>query len=643
MNSPDLRSPAQGAFLDGDGATFRVWAPHLDRLALDIEGHATIAMTRDAGGFFSTHLDRLSSGALYGYRLPDGRLLPDPVSRFQPGSVHERSMLVAPHLDFEFRHDATESRAGSGTESDMRAGAPSRAASSSESESSSAAIATGDHAPLDLIFYELHVGTFTQAGTLDAAIAELPRLVELGITAIELMPLCAFDGERGWGYDGVQPFAVHRAYGGPWALARFVDAAHALGLSVFLDAVYNHFGPSGCYLRTFAPYFTDGATTPWGEALDFTARPVRDLVLDSALFWLRTFHLDGLRLDAVHAIIDPSDKHILQELAETMAALPAHAWPLGRRPLLIAESNLNSARLVRPIDQGGFGLDAQWSDDFHHALHALLTGERGGYYEDYGTLDDLARAFRDGQTFTGQFSRLRQANYGDPTDGLETCQFVVASQNHDQVGNRARGERLPALVGTEALQLASAAVLLSPFVPLLFMGEEYGESAPFLYFTGFPDPELGRAVTEGRRREFSRFEWQGDIPDPQDLATFERSKLHPEERFLGAGQTLWDWYRALLSLRRSFVGFASSPVESTQVEQVDGALVVTREIGVNVDGGERRWTKLLLNFADGPTQVDLGEGDWHVRIDSHGTSRAVRSSLCLQRYQAIFLELAGGF
>ncbi len=606
QSSQDVRCPPQGAFLDASGASFCVWAPFAERLALDIEGRAPIPMRPSVPGFFEARLDRRAgarAGLRYGYRLPDGRLLPDPAARFLPGSVHERAELV--EGDFAFAHDGF-----------------------------------AGHALEDLIFYELHVGTFTPAGTLDAAIAELPRLAELGITAVELMPVCAFDGERGWGYDGVQPYSVHRAYGGPWALARFVDAAHALGLSVFLDVVYNHFGPSGCYLRSFGPYFTGRVDTPWGEAIDFSVPAVRRYAIESALYFLRTFHLDGLRLDAVHAISDPSPVHVLQELAEEVAAEPA--WPRGCRPLLIAESNLNSARLVRPRAEGGFGLDAQWSDDFHHALHALLTGERDGYYRDYGALGDLARAFRDGQAFTGQFSELRQAPYGEPTDGLWTRNFVVALQNHDQVGNRARGERIGALVDLEAQRLAAAAVLLSPFLPLLFMGESYGEPAPFLYFTGFPDAALGRAVTEGRRREFSRFRWQGEVPDPQDVATFERSKLRPEARAGGAGAALWNWYRALIAVRRSFAGFAAAAVGQVQVDQRGGALAVTRAI-------DRRETKLLLNFHSGPSDVELGEGLWQVRIDSHAPEaapqgpapRVLQGAIRLARCQALFLERRG--
>lgn len=602
----DACCPAQGAFLDEAGISFCVWGPFLDHLALDIEGRAPIPMRSIAPGFWGARLDRRSEGGCvglrYGYRLPDGRLLPDPAARFLPGTVHERAMVV--EGTFDFAHD-------------------------------------GFARPSidELILYEIHVGTFTREGTLDAAIAELPRLVELGITAVELMPVCAFDGERGWGYDGVQPYSVHRAYGGPRALARFVDAAHALGIGVFLDVVYNHFGPSGCYLRSFGPYFTDRVDTPWGEAIDFTIPAVRRYVIESALYFLRAFHLDGLRLDAVHAIRDPSPKHILRELAEAVAAVPD--WPGKRRPILIAESNLNSARLVRPVTSGGFGLDAQWSDDFHHALHALLTGEREGYYRDYGSIDDLARAFRDGQTFTGQFSELRQAPYGESTEGLLTRNFVVALQNHDQVGNRARGERIGALVDVETLRLAAAAVLLSPFIPLLFMGESYGEEAPFLYFTGFPDEALGRAVTRGRRREFSRFQWQGPIPDPQDVATFERSRIAPDARSKGAGRELWDWYRRLIAVRRDLAGFASAAIGQAQVAQVDGALVVTRRI----DGVQ---TKLLLNFAREPVGIDLDGDDWQVRLDSHAPdveagdgavgSRPCAARLSLRGRQVMFLQ-----
>ena len=602
--------PPQGAFPDETGVTFRVWAPFVDRLDLDVEGRPLHAMRPLARGFFEARLDRVKDaagvGLRYGYRLPDGRLLPDPAARYLPDSVHGRAMVV--ENSFDFAHD-------------------------------------GDfcgHALEELIFYELHVGTFTPEGTLDSAIAALPRLVELGVTAVELMPVSAFDGDRGWGYDGVQPYSVHRAYGGPWALARFVDAAHALGLSVFLDVVYNHFGPSGCYLRALGPYFTSRADTPWGEAIDFSRPEVRRFAIDSALYFLRAFHLDGLRLDAVHAIVDTSEKHVLRELSEAVASVPD--WPRGARPLLIAESNLNSARLVRPIAEGGLGLDAEWSDDFHHALHALLTGEREGYYCDFGALSDLAAAFRHGQTFTGQFSKLRGAPHGESTAGLLTRRFVVALQNHDQVGNRARGERIDALIDAQSHRLAAAAVLLSPFLPLLFMGESYGERAPFLFFTGFDDEELGRAVTQGRRREFARFEWQGEVPDPQDLSTFAQSRIHPEARACGEGRAMWAWYRRLIRARRSFgAGFAAGRVDETKVDEVGGALVVSRAI----DGVA---TALLLNFADTSVDIALQSGAWEVRLDSHDggdeldeAARApamVRDGLRLLPRQALFLVRA---
>ncbi|MGH7748223.1 MAG: malto-oligosyltrehalose trehalohydrolase, partial [Candidatus Dormibacteria bacterium] len=355
----------------------------------------------------------------------------------------------------------------------------------------------------DAVLYELHVGTFTPQGTFDAAAARLGHLVELGVTAVEIMPVAEFPGDRGWGYDGVNLFAPHHAYGGPDGLRRLVDACHAHGLAAVLDVVYNHLGPDGNYLGAFGPYFTDRYRTPWGEAINLDGRQsdeVRAFVVDNALMWLRDYHLDGLRLDAVHAILDTSAVHILEELAGRVRALEAE---LGRRLWLIAESDLNDPRLVRDPDRGGYGLDAQWTDDVHHALHAVLTGERTGYYADYGRVEDVAQALRHAFVLDGRYSRYRERRFGRPIGDLGGAHFVVCLQNHDQVGNRATGDRISATLSPGLLACGAALVLCSPYTPMIFMGEEWGAATPFQFFSHMPDSALREAIRDGRYAEFA--------------------------------------------------------------------------------------------------------------------------------------------
>jgi maltooligosyltrehalose trehalohydrolase len=379
--------------------------------------------------------------------------------------------------------------------------------------------------PASLI-YELHVGTFSPEGTFDGVRAKLDHLVDLGVDAIELMPVAEFPGERGWGYDGVDLFAPHHTYGGPEGLARLVDACHARGVGVILDVVYNHLGPAGNFLERFGPYFTSAYATPWGKAINFdgpNSGPVRDFFCDNALFWLEDYHIDALRLDAIHAILDTSAKHILEELAERVDKLSSR---LGRHLHLIAESDLNDPKIIRSRDAGGYGIDAQWSDDFHHALHAILTGERQGYYADFGSLADLASALTRGFVYGGRYSASRRRVHGRPLGGVPLGRLLGYMQTHDQVGNRAMGERSSALMNSSKLKIGAALVFVSPFVPMLFQGEEWAASSPFLYFTDHRDAELGRAVSEGRRREFATFGWRPqEIPDPQAAETFARSKL----------------------------------------------------------------------------------------------------------------------
>jgi maltooligosyltrehalose trehalohydrolase len=405
-------------------------------------------------------------GTRYFYRLDGNTERPDPASKFQPEGVHGPSQVIDPHFVWEELHWS---------------GIP------------------FSH----YVLYELHVGTFTAQGTFDAIVPHLDELKDLGITSIEIMPVAQFPGDRNWGYDGVYPGAVQNSYGGPEGLKRLIDACHQRGLAVTLDVVYNHLGPEGNYLCDFGPYFTDRYHTPWGAAINFDgpdSDAVRRFFIENALSWVTEFRLDALRLDAVHGIFDFSALHFLQELA---AAVHEQAERLNRRIYVIAESDLNDVRLVSSPELGGYGLDAQWNDDFHHALHTLLTGERTGYYEDFGRIQDLAKAFAEGFVYSGAYSPARRRRHGNTSKDLAADRFVVCAQNHDQVGNRLKGDRLSALVSFEGLKLAAAVVLLSPFIPLLFMGEEYGETAPFPYFVSHSDPDLIEVVRRGRRAEFA--------------------------------------------------------------------------------------------------------------------------------------------
>lgn len=492
----------------------RVWAPTAHDVQLDL-GTNRLPMVRAEGGWWTVETPRVRPGVDYAFVLDGAEPpLPDPRSQSQPHGVHGRSRIVD-HSTFKW--------------SDKGWNAP-----------------AFDSA----IVYEMQVGTFTPAGSFDAAIDRLGHLTDLGITHVELMPVVEFSGNRGWGYDGVDIFAPHHAYGGPEALKRLIDACHARGLAVLLDVVYNHFGPSGNYLSRFGPYLTHRYATPWGDAINFDERgsdEVRRLFCDNALMWLRDYHFDGLRIDAVHAIVDASAIHFLEQLACEVAMLERE---LGRRLILIAESDLNDPRLVRARELGGFGLDAQWSDDFHHALHSVLTGESAGYYADFGSIADLAKALRQAWVYDGRFSNFRGRRHGRSPAGLSGYRFLGYAQTHDQVGNRATGDRSSHLMSIGRLKIAAALVLTSPFVPMLFQGEEWGASTPFLYFTGHEDPDLAHAVSAGRKREFAAFGWDPErIPDPQEIETFERSKLNWEELSQEPHRDILDWHRELIRLR----------------------------------------------------------------------------------------------
>jgi maltooligosyltrehalose trehalohydrolase len=502
---------------DDHTARFDVWAPRAERIAVrlsDARGRTDHPLARRGDGSFHGTVKAAPVGTDYFYVIDGARERPDPVSRHQPFGVHGPSRVVDPH-GFQWS-DAGWRGVG------MR----------------------------DLVIYELHVGTFTEAGTFDAVIERLTALRDLGITAIELMPVAECPGGRNWGYDGAHLYAAQNTYGGPDGLRRLVDRAHGIGLAVILDVVYNHLGPEGNYLAEFGPYFTDRYRTPWGEAVNFDgpeSDEVRRYFVDNALYWVSECHVDGLRLDAVHSIFDFSAAHILAEIA---AAVHALGESLGRRTLVIAESDLNDPRIVRPPAQGGFGLDGKWSDDFHHSVHAALTGERDGYYADFGTVRAIAEALRDRFVLRGGHSRFRRRRHGAPAGDVPAERFVVFTQNHDQVGNRARGDRLAALISFDAQKLSAALLLLSPYAPLLFMGQEYGETRPFLYFVSHGDPVLVEAVRAGRRSEFAGFGWQGEVPDPQAIETFERSRIDWSSAGSPGHAEIRRLHRDLLALRR---------------------------------------------------------------------------------------------
>jgi maltooligosyltrehalose trehalohydrolase len=522
-------------------------------------------MSRDEHGWWSSDA-ALAPGTKYKFRIDGHGPFPDPRSAWQPEGVHGPSEVID-HGAFTWGDSAFTPR------------------------------------PLsEAVIYELHIGTFTPEGTYAAAAEKLPHLRDLGITHVELMPLATFPGDRGWGYDGAAIYAPHPTYGPPDALKRFIEQAHALGLAVLLDVVYNHLGPDGNYTGAFGPYFTDRVKTPWGDALNFDGAysdEVRAFFIDNALMWLRDYRFDGLRLDAVHAIHDESALHILEQMAERVTELSVVT---GRPLVLIAESDLNNPRFVHPIARGGYGLDAHWLDDFHHALHAYLTGDRDGYYADFGTLAQVARALEQGYVFDGQYSPFRHRVHGRPPLDVAPHQLVVCAQNHDQTGNRALGDRLTHLLDPAGLRAAAALLLLSPFVPMLFQGEEWGASTPFQFFTDHHD-ELGRAVTAGRRREFAAFDWKPEsVPDPQALETFERSKLRWNERDEPAHRALLDWHRALLAIRREIP--AGTPAE---VHFDEAAQWLTLRRG---------HVLAAFNFANEPQAIPLPADHWRPFLPS---------------------------
>lgn len=540
-----------------------------------VDQQRLVPMERASGGYYELQVSGLEPGARYFYRI-NGVDRPDPATRFQPDGVHQASAVT--HGQFPW------------TDAGWR-GVPWQ----------------------QMVIYEAHVGTMTPAGTLEALIGELDSLVRLGVTALELMPLSQFSGERNWGYDGVHPFAVQNSYGGPQGLKKLVDACHARGLAVVLDVVYNHLGPEGNYLADFGPYFSNRHGTPWGHALNFDGPrrgPVRDFFLQNALMWVREYHVDGFRLDATHAIIDDSPQHFLAELA---AQVHGCGRELGRTVHIFAENNANDPVMVLPATTGGHELDAQLDDDFQRSLHAPLTGEHEGYYADFGRLSDFAKAYHAGFVLTGQFSSYRGKPWGTAASDVPADRFVAYAQSHDTVGNRPRGERLGRLVDFESLKLAAAAVILSPSIPFLFMGEEYDEPAPFNYFTSHLDPGLGRAVREGRIREFARFHWTHQPPDPQATATFAASRLHRELANEGGHKQLWQYYQELLRLRREHGAIR-------QADRRQGEVTVVEQEKLLIARRRERDQQICvcMNFGERPVAIgDHVPADiWALLIDS---------------------------
>lgn len=585
------------------GTTFTVWAPEAGQVEVAIYDPKKSAakqwmpLQREAFGYWTALVEDAGPGTRYMFTLNGEKDRPDPASQYQPDDVHQASAVVD-HTSFRW------------TDQNWKG------------------------LPLEqLIIYELHVGTFSEAGTFEGVIQKLPELKELGITAIEIMPVAQFPGSRNWGYDGVYPFAAQSSYGGPEGLKQLVNACHEQGISVVLDVVYNHMGPEGNYLNDYGPYFTGRYNTPWGNALNFDdahSDHVRNFFFQNALMWLRDYHIDALRLDAVHAIYDIGSKHFLQELREHVNQLEEQE---GRRYLLIAESDLSDVRLINPIEKGGYGLDAQWLDDYHHVIHTMVTGELEGYYEDYGKTEQLQKVLQQTFVYNGLYSEHRKKTLGTDATHNPPQQFVVASQNHDQVGNRMLGERLTQLVSFEMLKTIAGLVLLSPYVPMLFMGEEYGEENPFLYFVSHTDKELAEAVRKGRRDEFKAFAWQGEAPDPVSEETFRQSKLQWSYHHNRQQKQLREFYKKLIHLRKTAPALAKPDKQKVQVHVENDSLVLHL-----VYTGEHPHLYCLFNITDQPQKIDLlpttPGRSWHPILHSADATWGGPGTEALQPLQA---------
>jgi len=602
--------------LPGGAWQFCVWAPRVHRLELHLKSpdDRLLLMNKDNCGFHTLQLPQIPPETTYLYRLDGNDEWPDPASRWQPHGVHGPSQVVDTR-SFPWSADTWK--------------------------------------PLDLhsaVIYELHVGTYTTEGTFEGVISHLDGLAELGITTIEIMPVAQFPGSRNWGYDGTYIYAPQNSYGGPCGLQRLVDAAHQRGLTVILDVVYNHLGPEGNYVGKFGPYYTERYKTPWGSALNFDdadCGPVRGFFIANALYWLEEYRFDGLRLDAVDGIRDLGARHFLAELTEAVEALEKRT---GRKTVLIAESDMNDRKVLDPRECGGFAMHAQWTDDFHHSLHTLLTGESAGYYASFGGVQHLADTLRQGWYYDGRYSVFRRRKYGNSPRGISCDHFVACIQNHDQVGNRAESDRLSKLVDLASLKLAAGVVLLSPFVPMLFMGEEYGETAPFWYFTSHEDAALIAAVRKGRREEFDHFGWKHEVPDPQSEETFRTATLQHARKEQSPHRSIRAFYKQLIALRNKYrLGHPSLIEVSTH--DFEKVIVVLRR---SVPGS----LLTIFHFGEIAARVviEAPPGKWRVVFDSaeetaersgasansqfHGTNLAADCSLAfdLPARSFIFLE-----
>ncbi len=558
-----------GALVRNDhGCDFTVWAPFARHVRLHLihPKNTEIEMNGGDFGYWRASHEKSGPGTLYLYRIDEKDPLPDPASFCQPQGVHGPS-------------EVTDLKRFRWTDSSWKGIQPD-----------------------EMLFYELHTGTFTEEGKFEGIIQRLDYLLDLGITVIELMPVVQFPGQRNWGYDGVYPFAVQQSYGGAERLMQLVNSCHNNGIAVFLDVIYNHLGPEGNYLGEYGPYFTDRYKTPWGKAVNFDDRHsygVRNYFVQNALMWLEDFHIDGLRLDAVHAIYDFSARHITQELAEHVQELNKHS---AQKHYLIAESALNNNRYINDIASDGYGLDGQWNDDFHHGIHALVTGEKNGYYVDFTDPELLVKAYTRGYAYSGQYSEFRKRRFGNDSIANPGKQFVVFSQNHDQVGNRKLGERLSTLVDFEILKVIAGAVFISPFIPLLFMGEEYGEQHPFLYFVDHNDAELNRLVREGRQKEFESF-YPDDItpaPDPSDIHTFLNSRLTDDPLHDKSRAALHSYYRMLINLKKNHSVLKKLNKKTIRVTQSNRVFAIER-------WNETSRIMAWLNFSDQPAERKLPE------------------------------------
>jgi maltooligosyltrehalose trehalohydrolase len=569
-------------YLTNGRCSFTVWAPCLNQVALEIVHPSVrnIPMEKDTGGYWKVIADDVYPGTQYNFLLDNSRRRPDPASFCQPEGVHGPSEIID-HGRFTWRDSFWK---GMLLEK--------------------------------LILYELHAGTFTPEGTFESIINRLHDLKDVGINAIELMPVAQFPGERNWGYDGAYPFAVQNSYGGPGGLKKLVNACHQQDIAVILDVVYNHLGPEGNYLAEYGPYLTGAYRTPWGMAINFDAAysdGVRNYFIENALYWFRHYHIDALRLDAVHGIYDMSATHFLEELACKSEEFSAQQ---GRKYYLLAESDLNNPRVIRSRERGGYGIDAQWCDDFHHALHALLTGERAGYYADFGAITQVKKSLEEGYVYSGQYSVFRKRRHGASARDNPASQFIAFSQNHDQVGNRLYGERLSGLVPFEALKLAAGAVILAPFIPLIFMGEEYGEESPFLYFVHHSGPDLIQSVREGRKKEFASLTRDREPPDPQSPETFAASTLRWERRFMGKHNILLRFYQQLIRLRKAIPALSHCDKNECSVSAHEEENIIFMH----------RWHRdshvfSILNFNQeaGSAHIDCPAGIWKKLIDSSDT------------------------